>query len=157
MSIVEEAVIPVLIDQAAQPVLVIRKRTSMDMLKKTIGESYLKIMNYLEELGETPIDAPYTAYFNLDMSDLDVEMGFPVSRSLPERGEIKARIIPQCKAVSVMYKGAYSEMGSVYDQMLKWIEENGYEATGVYYEYYYNAPNEVPESELLTKIVIPII
>ncbi|MDO9535730.1 MAG: GyrI-like domain-containing protein [Bacillota bacterium] len=40
--------------------------------------------------------------------------------------------------------------------MFQWIAENGYEQTGVYYEFYYNSPEEVPESELLTKIVMPV-
>ncbi len=35
------------------------------------------------------------------------------------------------------------------------ISEKGYEPTeptGVVYEYYYNSPGEIPESELLTKV-----
>ena len=28
--------------------------------------------------------------------------------------------------------------------------------TGVYYEYYFNSPTEVPESELITRIAIPV-
>jgi effector-binding domain-containing protein len=55
-----------------------------------------------------------------------------------------------------MHKGPYSDMQPVYEEMLKWIAEKGYQPKGVYYEYYYNSPNEVPYSELLTRIVIPL-
>lgn len=140
----------------AQPVLAIRTKTTMKGLPQIIGESYMKIMAYLNELGEQPADCPYTAYFNLDMQNLDVEMGFPVSRLFPEKGEIKSREIPPGKTASCMYKGPYSGMEQPYNEMFKWLEENGQEATGVYYEYYYNSPVEVPESELLTKIVMPL-
>lgn len=143
-------------EQKAQPVLSIRTRTAIENLPKVIGESYEKIMQYLTELGEQPANAPYTAYYNLDMQDLDVEMGFPVSNLLPGKGEIKSGEIPQGKYVSCMYKGAYSQMEQIYNEMFKWIEENGYEQTGLYYEYYYNSPNDVPESELLTNIVMAI-
>jgi len=145
-----------MIEQTAQPVLMIKKNTSMDMLPKIIGESYMKISAYLNELGETPKDAPYTAYYNLDMKNLNVELGFPVSRIFPEKDDIKAGEIPAGKAVTAMYNGPYSGMEEPYNEIFKWIEENGYSATGVYYEYYYNSPNEVPESELLTKIIIPV-
>lgn len=140
----------------AQPVLAIRTKANLEGLPKIIGECYMKIIAYLDELGEQPADCPYTAYYNLDMENLDVEMGFPVAKTLPGKGEIKSEEIPRGKAATCMYKGPYAGMEEPYNAMFKWIEENGYEATGVYYEYYYNSPDEVPESELLTKIVMPL-
>lgn len=140
----------------AQPILSIRTKTNMENLSKTIGESYAKIIEYITQLEEQFTDAPFTAYHSLDMRDMDVEMGFPVAKLLPEKAEIKASTIPEGKAVSCMYKGAYSRMEETYEEILKWISENDYEPTGVYYEYYYNSPADVPESELLTRIVIPV-
>lgn len=143
-------------EQKAQPVLSIRVKTSLENLPDIIGESYHKIMEYLNELGEQPADVPFTAYYSLDMQNMDVEMGFPVSRPLQGKSDIKAGEITQGKIVSYMYKGLYSAMEPVYNEIFKWISENGYQPKGVYYEYYYNSPSEVPESELLTRIVIPI-
>ncbi|HBC94877.1 MAG TPA: AraC family transcriptional regulator [Pelotomaculum sp.] len=143
-------------EQKAQPVLSIRTRTEVENLPQAIGQAYGEIMRYMGELGEQPADIPYTAYYNLDMQDLDVEMGFPVAKPLPARGEIQSGEIPRGKYVSCMYKGAYSQMEEPYNEMFKWIEENGYEQKGVYYEFYYNSPDGVPESELLTKIVMAL-
>lgn len=64
-------------------------------------------------------------------------------------------MIPEGYSVFCMYRGPYQEMEPVYNEMAKWIEEHGYQATGTAYEYYYNGP-ECPESELLTKIVMPV-
>ena len=91
------------------------------------------------------------------MQNIDVEMGFPVSKPLPGKDDIKASEIPPGKTISYMYKGPYSAMEPVYNETFKWIGEKGYQPKGVYYEYYYNSPDEVLESELLTRIVIPII
>ena len=143
-------------EQKPQSTLSIRVRTPQKNLPNIIGESYHKIADYLNELGEQPSDVPFTAYYNIDMQDLDVEMGFPVSRVLPGKGDIKASEIEQGKIVSYMYKGPYSAMEPVYNEIFKWMSEKGYQPKGVYYEYYYNAPDEVPESELQTRIVIPI-
>lgn len=143
-------------EKQSQFVSYIRTRTSQDKLPQVIGESYMKIANYLCSLGEQPIGVPYTAYYNLDMQNLDVEMGFPVSKALPESEEIKAREIKAEQVVSTMYKGPYAKMEATYVELLKWIEEKGYQLTGVSYEYYHNSPEDVPESELLTEIVIPI-
>lgn len=143
-------------EQQKQNALSIRTRTKLEELPSKIGEAYGKIMQYLIELGLTPMDAPYTAYYNLDMDDLDVEMGFPVASLLQDKEDIKATIIPAGNYVSCMHKGPYSQMEEPYEAMTKWIQENGHEALGISYEYYYNSPMEVEESELLTKIVMPI-
>lgn len=146
-----------LTEEKAQPVLSIRATTNLKALPQVIGESYMKIMAYLQELGEQMVFAPFTAYHNLDMQNLDVEMGFPVAKLLPEKDTIKAREIPAGKVVSAMYKGSYSGMEQPYNEMAAWIKENGYTPAGISYEYYFNSPQDVPETELLTKIVMPII
>ncbi|MDD2554114.1 MAG: GyrI-like domain-containing protein [Desulfotomaculaceae bacterium] len=143
-------------EQAAQPVLFIRTRTALEGLPLLIGESYRKIAEYLAELGQQPANAPYTAYYNLDMQDLDVEMGFPVAGPLPGKDEVKAGEIPAGRYVSCMFKGPYSQMEPVYNEMNKWMQENKLEPAGAAYEYYYNGPQDVPESELLTRISLPV-
>lgn len=143
-------------EQKPQPILSIRVKTSLEKLPDIIGKGYHKIANYLNELGEQPADVPFTAYYNLDMQNMDVEMGFPVSKPLPGKDDIKASEIAQGKIVSCMYKGPYSAMELVYNEIFKWMGEKGYQPIGVYYEYYYNSPGEVPENDLLTRIVIPI-
>lgn len=143
-------------EQKAQPILSIRTKTSLENLPKLIGDNYHRIAGYLEELGEKPADVPLTAYYNLDMQNMDVEMGFPVAKPLPGKDDIKAGVTMAGKAALSMYKGLYSEMEPVYNEIFKWIAEKGYQPKGVYYEYYYNSPGEIPESELLTRIIIPL-
>lgn len=141
------------IETAAQPVLSVRTVTSVDNLPKVLGKAYNSIIAYLGENGEQPADAAFAAYYNMDMENLEVEMGFPVAKELAGKGEIIASLVPAGKKATCMYKGAYKEMGPTYEAMTKWMNDNGLQPTGVVYEFYYNSPMEVPESELLTKIV----
>ena len=145
----------VVVRTPTQPTLTIRTHTSVDKLPQLIGASYASIAQYLEELGEIVADVPFVGYYNMDMQNLDVEIGFPVSKALPGKGNIKASEIPEEKVVFCMYLGSYSEMEPVYTEMMKWIDDNGYQPLGSAYEQYYNGP-EQPENELLTKIVMPI-
>ena len=138
-----------------QPTLSIRTRTKVESLPMLIGESYGKMAAYLKELGEFLSDIPYVAYHNMDMQDLDVEIGFSVPKALPGKDSIKAGSIPAGKIVFCMYRGSYSEIEPAYNEMAKWIEDNGYTPVGTSYEHYYNGP-EFPESEMLTRIVMPI-
>ncbi len=142
-----------LIETTSQPVLSIRKTTSVGNLPQELGAAYQSIMAYLEELGKQPADAPFTCYYNMDMENLDVEMGFPVSEVIPGKGHINASQIPPGKKATALYSGPYQEMGPTYEALTQWVIDNGHEPTGVVYELYYNSPMEVPENELLTKIV----
>lgn len=141
------------IESQAQPVLSVRQTISVTLLPQIIGPVFQAIIDYLSELGLQPADAPFACYYNMDMDNLDVEIGFPVSEVLPGRGDIKPGEIPAGKKATTLYVGPYQEMGPTYEAMSKWVSDNGYEATGVVYELYYNSPIEVPESQLLTKIV----
>lgn len=143
-------------EEKTQPVLSIRTRAAVQDLPRLIAESYGKIMQYMSQIGKQPAGVPFVAYYNLDMQDLDLEIGFPVMEPLEGNDEINKSEIPAGKYVSIMYKGPYMGMEKPYADMANWIEVNGYKAKGISYEYYYNSPMEVPESELLTRIVMPV-
>lgn len=142
-----------IVETQAQPVLSTRTVTSVEKLPQELGKAFHAIVAHVQGLGEQPVEAAFAAYHNMDMSNLDVEMGFPVAKPLPGRGGIVPGEIPAGKKATCLYKGPYQEMKPVYDAMAKWMSENGHQPTGVVYEFYYNSPMEVPESELLTKIV----
>lgn len=141
--------------KAAQPAMSIRRRTRLENLPQVIGQSYKAIMAYLSEKGAHPAGAPYTAYFNLDMQDLDIEIGFPVTRTLPPKDDIVPSEIPAGKQISCIYKGPYSEMEAVYEALNQYAAEQGLTLAGTSYEFYFNGP-ETPEEELLTKIMLPV-
>ncbi|KNZ41625.1 transcriptional regulator [Acetobacterium bakii] len=141
--------------QKEQPTLFIRTRTSVDQLPQLIGESYCKMSAYLEELNEHLADVPFVAYHNMDMQNLDVEIGFPVAEPIPGKDDIEAGSIPAGLIVFSMNRGPYDKMKPLYKEMANWIEKNGYTATGSAYEYYYNDTSFL-ETELLTKVVMPV-
>ena len=145
-----------LTEQPSQPVLSMRTRTAVGNLPQELGRAYQAIIAYLDELGEKPSGPAFAAYYNMDMENLDVEMGFLVAKPIDGKGEIKTSEIPAGKQVAYLYKGTYTAMEPVYNAMMQWINENSYTPVGVAYEFYYNSPLGVPESELLTKIVFPL-
>jgi effector-binding domain-containing protein len=144
-------------EQPSQPVLSIRTRTSIQNLSQAIGSAYGKIMPYLNQLGEQPGGVPFVAYFNMDMQDLDIEIGFPVSHELPGQGEVLAGTIPAGKAATCVYVGPYEGMKEVYAGLDQWMKENQCQPTGVVYEFYYNSPMDTPPDQLKTEIVFPLV
>lgn len=138
------------------PVLMIRRRTTLEGLKEVIGDGFMKIATYLEYLGESPAGPPYAAYYNNEMDNLDLEIGFPVVSPLPGQGIIHGSFIRAHTAVECLHKGPYKDFKETYGEMMKWIEEKELSPSGAFYEFYLNSPGDTPESELLTLIKIAV-
>lgn len=143
-------------EQSAQPTLAIRTRAAVQDLGQVLGACYGTIAQYLGELGQHPAGPPFTAYYNEDMQDLDVEIGFPVARELPGRGEIQAGEIPGGQLATCLHTGSYSDIEAAYEALGQWMAENGYEPSGAAYEMYLNDPEDVPPEELQTLIMFPL-
>ncbi len=139
--------------QSAAPVLTMRVRIPVQDLPDFLGKAYSEIFQYLAMLGEVPAGSPFVVYYNMDMKDLDVEAGFPVSRPMPDKEAIHAGALPEAKVAETIYTGPYVEMGPAYEELTRWTKEQGYQASGVVYEFYLNDPAQVLPDQLQTKIV----
>lgn len=143
--------------QTAQPTLYIRTRVHMDKLTEAFDTGFVRIINYLASLGLQPSSAPYAAYHNHDMEDLDLEMGFPVPGPVQGSGEIQSGEIPAAeKVVSIMHKGSYATLEESYNKIYRYIEENQLTICGPHYDFYISNPDQTPEEELLTNTMIPV-
>ncbi|MDR2855842.1 MAG: GyrI-like domain-containing protein [Methanomicrobiales archaeon] len=120
-----------------------------------VSYSFDKIPKHLDSLNELPGDAPIICFHNVDLENLDVEIGFPVATPLSGKDDITAKTIPSLKVVSAIDLGPYEKQEATLEALFTWIQSNGYEMQGEIYYQYLN-DTERPENELLTKIIIPI-
>jgi len=144
------------IERPSQLTLSIRTTGSMEALPQVLGSAYGALAQYLNELGEEHVGPPFVAYYNMDMQNADIEIGFPVSRRLPDHGQIRASEIPAGKVALCVHTGPYGDIVPAYDALAHWTEEHGYEPTGVAYEMYLNDPAETPAEQLQTQIVFAL-
>jgi len=139
-----------------QPVIYIRKRVNAADISQFMQDCYFELFTFLGKNGFGVADMPYAAYYNMDMEDLDVEMGVPVTEEIEVRGDIKYRVQNLGKVVTCIYRGAYSETFAAYNELKAWMTEKGFEQSAESYEVYLNSPQGVCEDELLTMIVVPM-
>lgn len=140
----------------ATPTLEIRTRTPVAGLPALIGRNYGLLSAYLAELGVKRAGVPFTSYHNTDMANLDVSMGFAVPPDVPGRGEILASALPSGQAAECLHVGPYAQMSQTYAELFAWLGLHGYQPAGPIYEFYLNSPDEVSESDLRTRIAVPV-
>ncbi len=143
-------------DLPEQPILSIRTRSSMISLPKTLGKAFEKLEARLKELGEEPAGAPFVAYYNKNMLNLDIEIGFPIKHSLEGNEEINAGIQPAGKYAMTTHQGPYGNVRPAYNALTKKVKDEGFQPSGAAYEYYLNDPMNTKASDLLTQVVFPL-
>lgn len=145
-----------LLDRPAQPTLAIRTRTPVQSLPQVLGQAYGAIMQYAGRLGFQPSGAPFVAYYNMNMEDLDIEIGFPFEQRPAGKGNVLASEIPGGKAAACLHVGPYDQVGAAYEALHQWMQAEGHMPTGVAYEFYLNDPQVTPPAELQTQVVFPL-
>jgi len=143
-------------DLPIQPVLSIRARCAVENLPKLLGASFGAVAQQIGSFGEAPAGAPFVAYYNMEMQNLDIEIGFPVSRPLTGEGNIQPSQIFGGKVATCLYVGPYGDIGPAYEALTQHVKEKGLEASGVAYEFYLNDPQTVQPAELQTQIYFPL-
>lgn len=139
-------------DRPAQRTLAIRTHSPVQDLPVVIPQTMQKIGDYLAQTKQSTNDIPFVGYYNMDMQNLDVEIGFLSSGNASGQGSIQTGTIPAGKAATVMHIGSYATIGNAHEFLHKWMEANGYQSVNGYYEIYLNDPADTPEDQLKTEI-----
>lgn len=142
-------------DEASRYTLSIRFRAAVQDLPVHFGRVYDQVMRYIGELGEHHAGAAFAIYYNMDMQDLDIEAGFPVSGPLPGKGEIQTGSIEGGQFAVCHYTGPYNEVSAAYEDLTQFVQAQGYVFNGPAYEWYLNGP-DVPPQKLRTDLTLPV-
>lgn len=130
--------------------------------------SYQKIPEHIQEVGQLVMEKElemtgmvYGTYFNspedVPEEQLQYEIGFSVNEDFQQVDKLGFKEIPEHTVIAAMHQGAYTEVGPVIHAVVDYAVKNGYDIVGPITEVYLNDPSQVPESELLTEVRIPVI
>ena len=121
-----------------------------------MGQVYGGIMQHLESKRSFPAGPPFAAYYNMDMQDLDVEIGIPVSGAMAGTGELQAGEIPGGRFAACIYTGPYHEISAGYNALAEWMEAQGLKSSGLALEFYLNDPTSTPPAALQNQILFQL-
>jgi AraC family transcriptional regulator len=94
----------------------------------------------------------------IPMKDLRSEAGLVVAESATLDGDVHEIRIPSMRCASVLHKGPYAELETPYRYLFReWLPKSGEEAGDhACFEEYLNNPRDLPPSEWLTRISLPL-
>ncbi|HVT11066.1 MAG TPA: GyrI-like domain-containing protein [Fimbriimonadaceae bacterium] len=144
-----------IVDVPARPCLILSAKVSMPEMPAFLRGAYGKLYGYAG-----PRTAPrecFARYRSWTEDSCEVEAGV-ITKDLLEvgEGEIRADKLGGHRALHAMHRGPYAQIGPVYEAIQNEMKSKELKAAGPPYEIYYNDPNQVLESELLTGVYWPI-
>lgn len=132
-------------------------RGSYDKISELMGEVVQWVMNKKLEMTGMIYGTYYNTPDEVPEEELRYEVGVSFKGEVQEEGKIGIKEIPEHTVLAAMHKGPYTEVGPVIQGIIDFAIKNKYDIVGPVTEVYLNSPMEVPKSELLTEVRIPII
>ena len=132
--------------------LSIRITTAAKDLPARLGEIYGEVTSHFGKDGIVCTGAPFAMYHNMDMDNLDVEAGFPVSGAAKDYGRVRRSSLPGGELATELHVGSYDTLEKTYEKLMQSMKAEGLETEEYMYEEYLNDPSEVPTDKLETRI-----
>lgn len=140
-----------------QRVLSIRTLTRPEEIGATVQALLEQVWAYLGEQESVTVGPAIVRYHELGEDQVDLEAGFPVLETVPERAPILVRELPACRAATVMSEGPYDRLPEAYAALEAWMREQGLTPAGPPWEIYWVDGQQARRAEeLRTEIVWPV-
>lgn len=125
-----------------------------------IGQLYSVLFKHVGRHRARPAGPALAIYYDEGYreTDVDVEAAVPLSKDLPDGDRVQVRELPAVEQMAcIVHKGSYDSMGEAYNQIMAWIEVNGYGVCGPNREVYIKGPGLLTRpSSYVTELQIPV-
>ena len=146
-------------DLPAAHALVMSRRITRDEIAAALGETLPAVFGYAQQHGLAITGPPFARYPEVGMGSLVIEGGITIaSPPAEEPGDgIEVLAIPAGRAAVAVHRGSYDGLPESYQEIEKWIRDQGLTADGAPREIYLTDPGEVPDpADWETEIIQPV-
>jgi effector-binding domain-containing protein len=145
------------IDIEPQSALTIREVIPITQIPSKMGQFFMELSVHFKKNGIVMTGPPFTLYHDFGKDRIDMEVGFPVSKSQAGEGKIKPCTLPGGKVVTAIHVGPYDKIEKTYSQMQQWMSEKGFRPKNMMWENYLSDPQTVKDPEqYVTELFWPI-
>ena len=130
-------------------ILFLRQKMNVSDYGVYLGRLYEIIMKDKYKTIGAPLSIHHDKEF--DPENYDIEIAVPVEDKTEKTRELSGGL-----CATVLYKGPYSNLTSVYTKLIQWIETEGYKITNAPYEIYLTNPGTTAPENYMTEIYFPV-
>ncbi|MCX6373516.1 MAG: GyrI-like domain-containing protein [Actinobacteria bacterium] len=143
-------------DVASQLSLTRRETVTMKTIGVGLNAGFGALKEHCAVTGAETVGPPFVFSPAYGEDTFDLIICMPVASGAVTGAGVAVEEIPGGHVVFTTHRGPYTEVPGAYAALFKWVEENGRRPAGAARETYLNDLKDVPESELLVEIAIPL-
>ncbi len=143
-------------DVAAQLALTRRETVTMTTVGKGLNAGFRTLTQHAAATGADVVGPPMVFSPDVGAEEFDLVICMPVAEGAAAGEGVALEEVPGAHVVFTTHQGPYRGVPDAYRALFAWLEENGRTAAGPAREVYLNDPQDVPESELLVEVSIPL-
>jgi effector-binding domain-containing protein len=145
--------VPEVVEVEAATTAVISGVVPMSEIAPFFDRAFSTLPGVLAQQGVAPLGAAFALYHSPPGETLDLSVGFPTDRPVEPAGEVHASRLPAGRVARVVHHGSFDQLGSSWERLRAWIDEQGLTAGGVLWEVYVTEPNpQMDPAELRTEL-----
>jgi effector-binding domain-containing protein len=137
--------------------LVAWRPATLDNTAEVIGAAFAELIEYVESGAVCGAEERLVLYPREwgGPGEHGIGVAVVISDGVPAP-HLRMEELPGCKVVRTVYYGPYSEIRDGGGAVWEWMDEHGLEPANGCWELYLNSPDEVPECELATELLVPL-
>jgi effector-binding domain-containing protein len=121
-----------LIDAAASPLAVVRRRARRSELSTVVPQSCGLVWEFMRA-HQVRAGRHVALYLN---GNIDLEVGVEAEGAFPEQGQIVRSQTPAGLVAAAVHFGPYQQLGAAHDAIRAWCASEGHRLTGLNWEIY---------------------
>jgi len=125
------------------------------------GQAIMDLFKWAETNEVAPQGMPFGVYFSAPSTppeSMKYEVCLPVAPETKpdEKAGVAVKPLGGMDAAATVYVGPYEKVGPVYEKLMKWITDNGYQISGPAIEFYLSDPAKTPAESLKSEVAFPV-
>jgi effector-binding domain-containing protein len=144
---------PDLADVTETTTAVIQGVVPMAEIAGFFDRSFSELATVLAEQGIAPTGPAFARYAGPPGETADLEVGFPVDRTVTQAGGVHSSSLPAGRVARVVHAGGYDQLGETWGLLSAWIAEQGHTPGADLWEVYVTEPNpDMDPADLRTEL-----
>lgn len=144
-----------IVDPQAMDILYVSSNSSRDStdIAASLTTAYREITTFMADSGIERVSQPMTITRAWDESGFEFDAAIPVNMLPAElSGNVQAGQSPAGRAVRLVHRGPYDQMGPSYEKLAAYMAAHGLKEGRISWEHYISDPGVTPVEDVITHI-----
>lgn len=133
------------VDLDEQPTAVLHEQVAMSVLPEFFDRAFSTVMAVAGKQGVQVVGPPFALYHGVPTDTIEVEAGFPTASAVEASDGVRPGILPAGRAAEAVHVGPYDTLPQTYDEVMRWVQEQGLHPGTNMWEYYLTDPAAEPD------------